>query len=90
MQSDDGGKQSRVGARTGQKLRVRGIKAAKHTGTSYGEVGGGAKQEILWVTDIPGLGLRVVPSGGGEAWHKKRSGSGLVARPIRYICILIC
>lgn len=62
-QSVNRGKQSRVGARTGKKLTVRDIKAAKHTGTSYGELGGGAKQEILWDTVIPGLGLRVYPSG---------------------------
>lgn len=56
-------RKSRVGTRTGQKLTVRQIKAARHTGESYGGVGSGAKQEILWDTKIPGLGLRVYPSG---------------------------
>lgn len=59
----DGEKESRVGTRTGHKLNVRDIKAAQHTGASYGEKGGGAKQEILWDTKVPGLGLRVYPSG---------------------------
>lgn len=54
---------SRIGRRTGQKLTVRGIKARTHTGASYGETGAAARQEILWDTEVPGLGLRVYPSG---------------------------
>jgi integrase len=54
---------SRVGRRTGRKLTVRGIKARTHTGASYGETGAAARQEILWDTEVPGLGLRVYPSG---------------------------
>ena len=59
----DNAQRSRVGRRTGRKLTVRGIKASAHTGASYGETGAAARQEILWDTEVPGLGLRVYPSG---------------------------
>lgn len=59
----DSARPSRIGRRTGRKLTVRGIKARTHTGASYGETGAAARQEILWDTEVPGLGLRVYPSG---------------------------
>ena len=58
-----GPRSSRQGARTGQRLTIRAIKAKQHTGASYGESGRGARQEILWDTAVPGLGLRLYPSG---------------------------
>ena len=51
------------GQRTSRKLKVRALKAAKHDGTTYSEDGGGARQQILWDSEISGLGLRVYPSG---------------------------
>ncbi len=63
MTKHTGGESSRRGARTGRKLTVRSIKSARHTGTWYGERDRGARQEVLWDTEVPGLGLRLYPSG---------------------------
>ncbi len=69
--SSASGQHNRIGARTGRKLTVRMIGKAQHTGTSYGDAPGGAKQEILWDTEVAGLGLRIYPSG-RRSWSTRR------------------
>jgi Arm DNA-binding domain len=53
------------GRRTAEKLTSRVVATARHSGSSYSDKAGSVlyRQEILWDLEVPGLGLRLLPSG---------------------------
>jgi Arm DNA-binding domain len=53
------------GRRTARKLTARQAAAACHSGSSYTNQAGRVlyRQEILWDLEVPGFGLRVLPTG---------------------------
>jgi len=56
---------SRVGKRSAVELTVERIKAARHSGRTYRLASGkeAFAREVLWDKAVPGLGLRLAPSG---------------------------